>query len=52
MWIVFLILGVFIGGIAGFVLAAMAVCESDKRAVSDGVIKLCGKLFVLKEIDT
>lgn len=51
MWIVCLLLGFVVGGFAGFVLVAYAAVESDKKAVADGVIKLCGKLFVLKEID-
>lgn len=51
MWIVCLLLCFIVGGFAGFAVAAWAAVESDKKAVADGVIKLCGKLFVLKEID-
>lgn len=51
MWIVWLFLGFLVGGFAGFVFAAWAAVESDQKAVADGVIKLCGKLYALKEID-
>ena len=51
MWIIWLFLGFAIGVIAGFVLAVRTAIEIDKKAISDGVIKLCGKLYALKEID-
>jgi hypothetical protein len=50
MWIVCLLLGFFVGCLAGLILAAWMAVESDKRAVADGVIKLCGKLYVLTNI--
>ena len=51
MLIVWLLIVFIVGVIAGFTLAAYAAVESDKKAVSDGMIKLCGKLFLLKELD-
>lgn len=51
MWFVWLFLGFIVGVFAGIVFAAYAWVEDNKKAVADGVIKLCGKLFVLKEID-
>lgn len=51
MWIVWVFLGLIVGFAAGFTVAAYTQVEMDKKAVSDGVIKLCGKIFVLKEID-
>jgi hypothetical protein len=46
-----LLLGFLLGCSAGLMLAAWMSVVSDQKAVADGVIKLCGKLFVLKEID-
>ncbi len=51
MWILWLLLGFLVGCFAGIAFAAWTAVESDKKAVADGVIKLCGKLFVLKELD-
>lgn len=51
MWIVWLFIGFILGVFAGFLFAVWAAVENDKKAVADGVIKLCGKLFVLKELD-
>lgn len=51
MWIVWLLLGFFVGVFAGLMFCVWAAVEVDKKAVADGVIKLCGKIYVLKEID-
>ena len=51
MWILWLLLGFMVGCFAGIMFVAWAAVESDKKAVADGVIKLCGKIFALKEID-
>lgn len=51
MWIVWLFVGFVLGVVVGFLFAAYACVETNKKAVADGVIKLCGKLFALKEID-
>ena len=51
MWLIMLFVGFLVGVIAGLVWFAWATLETEKKAVADGVIKLDGKVFVLKEID-
>lgn len=51
MWFLWLLGGFLVGAGVGFIVAAWMAVESDKYAVACGVIKLCGKLFALKEID-
>lgn len=46
-----LILGLFLGFILGVIFAAWAAVESDKQAVADGVIKLCGVIYKIEKID-
>ena len=51
MWIFCIFVGLLIGFFTGFVIAVYAQVKMDKQAINLGAIKLCGKIYALKEID-
>ena len=49
--ILVVLLGLVAGFFAGVCVAALAQVKSDRQAVSDGVIKLCGSIYKLDKIE-
>lgn len=45
-----LLAGLLLGFLCGFFVAAWCCVHNDKMAVNQGVIKLCGRIFRLEEI--
>lgn len=45
-----LLVGILLGCVLGFFIGAWCSVYNDKMAVEQGVIKLCGRIFRLEEI--
>ena len=46
-----ILVGLLVGGIIGFMLMAGCQVTLDRQAITNGYVKLCGKIYKISEID-